>query len=71
MQQPQLQKLIADIIKNNIDCATSQDLVSDENNPHFLFCVTSKELLIAIANGTINAKAMAKKQLAMRGVSIN
>ena len=40
---------------------------SDEMNPRFIFNMTAGELLVGIANGTIDAVELAKKELANRG----
>lgn len=45
----------------------SQD--SDALNPNYLFSTTWTELLVAIANGSIDARALAQKELANRGLN--
>lgn len=44
---------------------------SDDKNPTFLFSLTHTELLVAIANGTIDPVALAKKELENRYLDNN
>lgn len=43
--------------------------MTDEQNPKLIFNLTDTELLIKIANGEIDAKELAKVQLANRGLN--
>ena len=43
--------------------------MTDEQNPNLIFNLTDTELLIKIANGEIDAKELAKAQLANRGLN--
>lgn len=45
--------------------------IKDNLNPNFLFSTTFTDLLIQIANGSINAKELANQELANRGLDQN
>ena len=45
--------------------------ISDEENPEFMFQTMHMKLVIAIANGKINAKKAALEELANRGYDKN
>lgn len=45
--------------------------MSDEKNPTYLFSITDVELLVMIANEQIDPVALAKKELANRGLDID
>ena len=42
--------------------------MSDDENPEYLFNGVSTKLMVAIANGKLDAKKLAKKQLVNRGL---
>lgn len=42
--------------------------LSDEKNPDFLLNTVYIDLIVQIANGTIDVRALAKKELAGRGL---
>jgi len=42
--------------------------MEDEKNPTFIFAMTDTELLVKAVNGEIDLNALAKKQLANRGL---
>jgi hypothetical protein len=44
--------------------------IEDELNPQYLFNLTATELLVQIANGTIDAKKIASQQLQSRGLNL-
>lgn len=45
--------------------------LDDERNPEFTFAATDTSILVMIAKGEINAKAMACYQLAQNGLDMN
>jgi len=53
---------------NYYRAAANLSLMPDEENPIFLFSQTHKELLLAIANGSIDARQLAKVELRNRGL---
>jgi len=53
---------------NYYRAAATLSLIPDEENPIFLFSQTYKELLLAIANGLIDARQLAKVELRNRGL---
>jgi len=53
---------------NYYRAAANLSLIPDEENPIFLFSQTHKELLLAIANGSIDARQLAKVELRNRGL---
>ena len=53
---------------NDYRAAAALGLIPDEENPIFLFNSTSKDILLDIVNGKIDAIKMAKLQLAERGL---
>ncbi len=55
---------------NQYKAAAWLGLLPDEENPLFIFNGTDKELLISIANGTIDAKQLATMELRNRGWDI-
>lgn len=48
--------------------SSSASPVSDYDNPDFLFSTTNTNLLVAIAAGTIDPVALARRELAGRGL---
>ena len=53
---------------NDYKAAAALGLIPDEENPIFLFNSTSKDILLDIINGKIDAIKMAKIELANRGL---
>jgi len=51
-----------------LDAAAHLGSLPDERNPIFLFGMTHTELLLAIANGKLDAVQLAKEELAKRGL---
>jgi len=49
---------------------TTQTAISDELNPQYLFSLTATDLLVQIANGSIDAKKIATMQLGIRGLNL-
>jgi len=45
--------------------------MSDHENPYFTFSCTTRYILVLIATGKIDARAMAWKELADRGYDVN
>lgn len=47
---------------------TTESQLCDDENPRFLFTMTFTTLLLQIAEGKIDARELAKKELANRGL---
>lgn len=50
--------------------AAKRGTVKDELNPVFIFGMTHNELLVKIASGELDAKDLAKRELAARGFDV-
>jgi hypothetical protein len=56
---------------NYYKAVASLGLIPDEENPIFLFSMTSKDILLDIISGKIDAVRMARIEMENRGLDIN
>ncbi len=57
--------------RRRLEAQLADPEIRDEQNPVFIFQMTATDILLAIAGGLLDPVALAKKELASRGLDAN